>query len=81
MSFATMEGFSGGSDGKESLCNVGDPGWERSPGDVNGNPIPVFLLGECHGQRSLAGHSPQGCKESDTSEQLTQQHSRDYHIK
>ena len=25
---------------------------------------PVFLPGESHGQRSLAGYSPQGCKES-----------------
>ena len=38
-------------------------------------PIPVFLPGEFHGQRSLAGYSPQrgGHKESDTTEQLTQQ--------
>ena len=31
----------------------------------------VFLLGESHGQRSLAGYSPWGRKESDTPE-LTQ---------
>ena len=29
---------------------------------------PVFLPGESHGQRSLAGYSPQGCKESDMTE-------------
>ena len=29
---------------------------------------PVFLLGESHGQRSLTGYSPEGCKESDTTE-------------
>ena len=29
---------------------------------------PVFLPGESHGQRSLAGYSPQGCKESNTTE-------------
>ena len=29
---------------------------------------PVFLRGESHGRRSLAGYSPWGCKESDTSE-------------
>jgi len=29
-------------------------------------PIPVFLPGESHGQRSLAGHGPWGHKESDT---------------
>ena len=28
----------------------------------------VFLLGKSHGQRILAGHSPWGCKESDTAE-------------
>ena len=32
---------------------------------------PVFLTGEFHGQRSLASCSPWGCKESDTTEQLT----------
>jgi len=29
---------------------------------------PVFLPGEFHGQRSLTGYSPWGCKESDTTE-------------
>ena len=32
---------------------------------------PVFLPGESHGQRSLAGYSPRGRKESDTTEQLS----------
>ena len=32
---------------------------------------PVFLLGEFHGQRSLAGYSPWGCKELDM---LSDQH-------
>ena len=36
-----MEGFPGGSDGKASACNVGDPGWipgsGQSPGEGNGN--------------------------------------------
>ena len=35
--------FSGGSDGKESVYNVGDqgsiPGLGRSPGEGNGNPL------------------------------------------
>ena len=31
-------------------------------------PTSVFLPGESHGQRSLAGSSPWGCKESDTTE-------------
>ena len=33
-------------------------------------PSPVFLTGESHGQRSLAGYSPWGCKESDMTDQL-----------
>jgi len=28
--------------------------------------LPVFLPGESHGQRSLVGYIPWGCKESDT---------------
>ena len=31
-------------------------------------PTPVFLPGESHGQRSLVGYSPWGCKESVTNE-------------
>ena len=51
--------------GKESVCQcrrcktVGSmPGLGRSPGGENGQPIPVFLLGESHEQRSLEGYSP-----------------------
>ena len=36
-------GFTGGSDGKESACSAGDPGWipesGRSPGEGNGYPL------------------------------------------
>ena len=35
-------------------------------------PTPVFLPGESHGQRSLAGCSPKGCTESDTTEVIKQ---------
>ena len=31
-------------------------------------PTPVFLLGKSHRQRNLAGYSPWGHKESDTTE-------------
>ena len=62
-------GFPGGSDDKESACNEGDlrsiPGSERSP---RGQSTPVFSPGEFHGQRSLAGYSPWGQKQSDTIE-------------
>ena len=34
-------------------------------------PTPVFLLAEFHGQRSQAGYSPWGCKESDMTKGLT----------
>ena len=33
-------------------------------------PIPVFLHGESRGQKSLAGYSPWGHKESDMTERL-----------
>ena len=35
-------------------------------------PTLVFLPAEVHGQGSLVGYSPWGCKESDTTERLTQ---------
>ena len=37
-------------------------------------PTPVFLPGESHGQRSLVGYSPWGCKESDMTERLKHTH-------
>ena len=69
-----FKGFPGGSDGKESASNVGDPGsipvLERSPGEGNGNPLQYSCLEKSHGQRSLVGYSPWGRKELDTTEQL-----------
>ena len=65
-------GFPGGSDGEESACNEGDlgsiPGLGGSPGGAHGNPLWYFCLENPHGQRSLAGYSPQGHKELDTTE-------------
>ena len=67
--------------GKESTDNAGDtgnvgliPGSGRSPGGRKWQPTPVFFPAESHGQRSLAGHSPMGHKESDTTERLSMQH-------
>ena len=37
-------------------------------------PTPVFLPGECHGQRGLVGYSLWGCKELDTTKWLTHIH-------
>ena len=44
-------------------------GWE-DPLEKKWLLTPVFLPGESHRQRSLAGYSPWGCKESDMTEQL-----------
>ena len=59
-------GFPGGSDGKESACNVGNPGWipgsERAPAEGNGNPLQYSCL-ENPMDRSLADYSPGGHKE------------------
>ena len=63
-------GFPGGSVDKESAWNAGNqgliPGSGRFPWRRKWQAIPVFLPGEFHGQRSLAGYSPWGYKESDT---------------
>ena len=54
--------FPGGSDDKESICNVRDlgsiPGLERSPGEGHGNPLQYSCLENPHGQMSLADYSP-----------------------
>ena len=44
------------------------PGLARFPWRRAWQPSSVFLPGESHGQRSLVGYSPQGCKELDTTE-------------
>ena len=44
------------------------PGLGRFPGGGHGNPIQDSWPGKSHGQRSLAGNSPWGCKESDMTE-------------
>ena len=43
----------------------------KIPWQSRWQPTPVFLPGEYHGQRNLAGYSPWGCKELDTTERLT----------
>ena len=44
------------------------PGWGRSPGGGRGNPLQYSYPENPHGQRKLAGYSPWGRKESDTTE-------------
>ena len=45
--YGEMLGFPHSSVGKESACNAGDrgliPGWERSSGEQNGNPLQYSL--------------------------------------
>ena len=70
----TLGGFPGGTNGKESTCQgrrckrCGFDPWVEKGMRRAWQPTPVFLPGESHGQRSLAGYSPWGRKESDTSE-------------
>ena len=44
---------------------------QKDPLEKEWPPTPVFLPGESHGQRSPVGYSPQGRKESDTTQRLT----------
>ena len=46
----------------------------ESPGGGQGNPLQYSSLEKPHGQRSLAGSSPWGCKELDMTEQLCTMH-------
>ena len=71
--------FLGGSDGKESAYNTGDPGLiprsGRSPGEGHGYPLQYSCLENpmdrgAPGSRRAA-RSPQGHKELDTTERLT----------
>ena len=48
-----------------------DPSTGKSPWRRAWQPTPGFLPGESHGQRSLAGCSPRGCKESGMTERLS----------
>ena len=77
----SLIGFPSGSEGEESACNAGDTGDSGSiPGSgkiswsKEWQPTSVFLPGKFHGQRSLEGYSPKGCKESDTAEHMLLRH-------
>ena len=74
-----IQGFPGGSDGKESTCHIGYlgsiPGLGRFPGGVQGNPLQYSCMENLDGQRSLAGYRPWCHNESDMTEWLsTAQH-------
>ena len=61
--------FPGGSDGKDSAYNAGDPGlilgWGRSPGEGNGNPLQYSCL-ENPMDRGAWGATVHGVTESQT---------------
>ena len=67
-------GFPGGSDGKESACNVGElgliPGSGRSPGEGNDTHSST-LAWRIPWTESLEGYNPWHHKELDTTEGLT----------
>ena len=69
--------FPGGSDGKESACNVGDsdliPALRRSPGEQNGHPLQYSCLENSMDRGAWWDHSPGGCKVSDKTKWLTPQ--------
>jgi len=60
---------------KESTCQCRrhgvNPWLENIPWSRKWQPIPIFLSGEFHGQRSLVGYSLWGHKESDMTGPLT----------
>ena len=63
-----------GSDGKTACLQCRRPGFDpwirKIPWRRKWQPTPVLLPGKSHGQRSLVGYSPWGCKEQDTTEQI-----------
>ena len=71
----TVISFPGDTSGKEHLCQGRkwktrgfDPWVRKIPWRRTRQPTPAFLPGESHGQRSLVGYSPRGCKESNMTE-------------
>ena len=76
MKFIFTPNFPGGSDGKESACNVGDLGsflgLGRSPEEGNDNPLQCSCL-ENHTDRGDWRATVHGIAELDTAEQLTLQ--------
>ena len=74
----TRQGLPRRHSGKESVClckrprrRAFDPWVRKIPWSRKWQPTPVFLPGEFHGQRSLAGYSPRGRKESDMTAHLS----------
>ena len=74
-------GLPSGASGKEPICRcrrlkgtrvlslVGKIPWNRKR-----QPTPIYLPGEAHGQRSLEGYRPEGCRASTLLKWLSMQH-------
>ena len=66
--------------GKESACQCKRYGFNSWIGKIpwrrKWQPTPVFLPRKSHGQRSLAGYSPWGCKRVGHNLATRQQHTR-----
>ena len=81
--YPAHRGFPGGTSGKEPMCQcrrhkrrgfypwVGKISWRKK-----WQPIPVFLPGKSHGQRSLMGYSPQQHKRVSHNLSTKQQHTQ-----
>ena len=74
VSLKSAIGFSGGSDGLQCGRPRFNPWVRKIPWRSDWLPTPVFLPGESHRQRSLAGYHFKGRKESDMTEWLTHTH-------
>ena len=73
--------FPGGASRKEPACQCRrrkrhgfDPWVGKIPWRRAWKPTPVLFPGKSHGQRSLAGCSPWGCEESDTTDTTERLH-------
>ena len=73
--FPRVQDFPGGASGKEPVFQCRrhkrlefGPWVRKIPWRRARQPTSVFLPGESHGQKSLMGYSPWGCKESDMTE-------------
>ena len=71
MYYIIINGLSRWLSGKESACRCRRPkrqGFNPWVGKIlwsrKWQPAPVFLPGKFHGQKSLVGYNPWGCKES-----------------
>ena len=76
-----MTGFPGVASGKEPVCQGRrckrhrfDPWVRKISWSRKWQPTSVFFPGEFHGERSLAGYSPWGCKELGTIEATQHSH-------